>query len=130
MAANPTFTSKGVVASAVVSAANTNRDGTGTIVTVATGVAAGTRINEINIKATATTTAGMVRLWTSTDAGTTWRLYDEIPVAAITPSATLQSFGASRFPANLVLPDVSGRLGVTTHNAEAFHVIALGGDLT
>lgn len=130
MATTPRFTSSARMASAVVSTANTNRDGTGTITSIITGVAAGTRVSELNVKATVTTTAGMVRLWTSSDGGTTWRFLDEIPVSAVTPSATVASFQASRQFANLILPDASARLGASTHNAETFHATAFGGDLT
>ena len=114
---------------AQISAANTNRDGTGTIGTVATGSATGLRIDEVVAQATVTTTAGMVRLYLSTDSGSTWRLFDEIPVSAITVGASTPAFRASRFYKNLVLFGTSDLLGASTHNAETFNVFPLGADL-
>lgn len=119
-----------VAAQAVVSAANTNRDGTGTIVNVVTAGRAGGRIERLRVQATATTTAGFVRLYRTLADGTTHRLIDEIPVSAVTPSATVAAFFADRssgaFP--LILgPGES--LRASTHNAESFNVIVLeGGD--
>ena len=116
-----------------VSAANTNRDGTGTIVTLGTAPAAGTRIDGVIFQATGTTTSGMLRLYVN-DATNT-RLILEIPVLAITPSGTVPAWAAAvnyntmsnLFP--MVLP--SGySLRASTHNAETFNVDAVGGDLT
>lgn len=114
---------------AQVSAANTTRDGTGTIVTVATGSAAGFRIAEVATQAIVTTTAGMVRLYLSTDTGSTWRLFDEIPVSAVTVAASTPAYRASRRYDNLVLFGTSDLLGASTHNAEAINVFPMGADL-
>ncbi len=48
---------------AVLSTANTNRDGTGTLVPVVIGAANGSRVDRIQYQATGTTTAGMLRLF-------------------------------------------------------------------
>ena len=130
MATKPAFTSTPRHAFGAISAANTTRDGSGTIVTIMAGAAAGTRVFEIDIKATATTTAGMVRLFISFDNGATWKLYDEVPVLAVTPSGTVAAFRALVTPVNLLLPNATAVLGAATHNAEAFNVFAQGGDLT
>jgi len=130
MAANPSFTSTPRYAQGTVSTANTNRDGTGTIVSIITGVSAGTKIFEIITQATGTTTAGMVRLFVSTDSGSTWKLFDEVSIAAATPSATVKGNRVSTTYANLILPSSSHQLGASTHNAESIQVIVLGGDLT
>jgi hypothetical protein len=114
---------------AQISAANTNRDGTGTIVTVCAGVAAGTRVSSVTVKATVTTTAGMVRIYLSTDTGTTWRLYREIPVSAITASASVATFYGRLDFEDLVLTGVSDLLGASTHNAEAFNILPAVMDL-
>lgn len=107
---------------AQVSAANTNRDGTGTIVTVCAGVAAGSRVSSVTVKATVSTTAGMVRFYLSTDTGSTWRLYREIQVSVITVSASALAFeGRIEFP-DLVLLGISDLLGASTHNAETFNI--------
>lgn len=102
-----------------LSAANTNRDGTGTLVTILTAGAAGTRIDDITIQATGTTTAGMVRLFLHD--GTNARLVKEIAVSAITPSGTVAAFTSSLFNQNLILA-TGWSLRASTHNAETFNV--------
>jgi hypothetical protein len=128
MSAAPTFTSTPRVGSGLVSAANTNRDGTGTLVDILTGVTAGTKVTEVDITAIVTTTAGMIRLYIYD--GTNTRLFDEITVAAATVSASVPGSRTVRQYANLILPSASHVLRASTHNAEAHHVIAFGGDLT
>ena len=130
MAYSPSFTSTPRLTSVNVATANTNRDGTGTIVPLITGVAAGTKVFEINIEPTVTTTAGMVRVFLSLDSGTTWRLFDEISVSAATPSASVKSARNTVVYNNLVLPATTSQIGVSTHNAESINVFALAGDLT
>lgn len=114
-----------------VSVANTNRDGTGTIVTVFSAGASGSRIDAIDLKAVGTTTAGMIRLFIHD--GTNARLLTELPVLALTPSATLPSWEAQLTTNNMsqVLPVIlptGYSLRASTHNAETFNVIAIGGD--
>ena len=130
MASTPSFTSTPRVGLANVSAANTNRDGTGTITALITGAAAGTKITSISAQAAVTTTAGMVRIFLSTDAGSTWKLFDELAIAAATVSASVKGTRITSTYTDLVLPDVNHKLGCTTHNAESIVVVALGGDLT
>lgn len=114
-----------------ISTANTNRDGTGTIGTIFTAGAAGSRIDSISLKAVATTTAGMIRLFIHD--GTNARLLTELPVLALTPSATTPSWEAQLNTNTMtqVLPIIlpSGySLRASTNNAETFNVIAEGGD--
>jgi hypothetical protein len=123
---NPIFPLTPVIGLAQVTAANANRDGTGTIVAVLTGATDGTRIHRITIHAAVTTTLGTVRLFI-TGGGVT-RLWKEIAILAVTVSASvagheeiLELFGESA----LHLP--SGYiLSASTHNAEAINVIAEG----
>lgn len=127
MSTTPNYaaTPKGVPV--LISAANTNRDGTGTIVNVMTGAAAGSRIDRVTIKARGTTTDGMVRLFLWD--GTTAFLLTEIPVTAITPSSTVASFETTvEFDGGILLGSTSHALRASTHNAESFNVIAFGGD--
>ena len=127
---NPIFTLTPNLGRARIATANTNRDGTGTLGTVITGSGNGTRVDRIRIMATGTTTAGMVRLFI--DDTTNIRLWREVAVSALTPSATVQVFAAevttpdSNSPL-LVLPSTY-ILKAGTHNAEQFDVIAHGGD--
>lgn len=119
MASNANYAATPKSAVAQISAANTNRDGTGTIVTVLSAGTSGSRIDDIVITATGTTTAGMVRLFLHD--GTNARLFREVPVTAITPSGTVQAFTASL--SNIALVLASGwSLRAATHNAEAFNV--------
>ena len=67
-------------AMAQISTANTARDGSGTIVDVLTAGSNGTRIDDITITASGTTTAGVVRLFLYD--GTNTRLWKEILVTA------------------------------------------------
>jgi hypothetical protein len=129
MSATPNFLALPFSAAAAISAANTARDGTGTIVDV-TGAspAGGRRVSQIVIQATAATTAGMVRLFLHD--GTNFRLWREVPVTAITPSATVAAFrqilDLVALGEELQLP-VNWSLRAATNNAEAFNVIATGG---
>ena len=114
-----------------VSTANTTRDGTGTIATIFTAGSNGSRIDAIILKAIATTTAGMIRLFVHD--GTNARLLTEVPVTPLTPSGTLPSWEAQLNTNTMTqflpvfLP--SGfSLRASTNNAETFNVIAEGGD--
>jgi len=127
MATQPAFATTPRIGMGQVTTANTNRDGTGTITTILTGVAAGTRINEIVIEATATTTAGMVRLYLHD--GTNARLFDEFVVTAITAAASTAVYRATKTYDNLVLSSASWSIRASTHNTETFNVIVLGADL-
>ena len=103
-----------------VSTANTARDGTGTLATIFTAGSSGSRIDDIKIQATGTTTAGVVRLFLHD--GTNARLYDEILVPAITPSTTVEAFSAMLVNLGIVLPS-GWSLRASTNNAETFNVI-------
>lgn len=129
MAASPIFTNTPRLAVGQVSAANTNRDGTGTIVTLLAGAASGTRINKITIKATVTTTAGMIRFYL--DDSTNIRLYREIAVTAITVSASVAGFEYEILFDDsdaLILPSTSWELQASTHNAETFNITVEAAD--
>jgi len=130
MATNPSFTSTPRIGSVNIATANTGRDGTGTITSVLTGVTAGTKVFEVTVSPTVTTTAGMVRLFISQDSGTTWRLFDEITISAATPSATVKVARNTTVYTNLILSGTTSVLGASTHNAESINVFAFAGDLT
>lgn len=107
-------------ASAQISTANTNRNGTGTIVSVMTGATNGTRIDDIYIVATGTTTAGVVRLFISD--GSNIRLWQEILVSAVTPSTTVAVWSYTLLNQALIL-ESGWSLQASTNNAETFNVI-------
>jgi hypothetical protein len=127
MSTSPQFATTPRIAIGQLSAANTNRDGTGTLVNIITGVSTGTKIQEVVVQATGTTTAGMVRLYLFD--GTNNRLFDEFVVSAITVGASTAGFRVAKTYDNLTLPSASWILKASTHNAETFNVTALGADL-
>lgn len=127
MAAAPVFAVTPRLTSVAVATANTNRDGTGTLVSLITGVAAGTRINEIAVQATVTTTAGMVRIYLYD--GTNYRLWDEVAIPVATVSASVKGIRVATTYNNLILPSASWQLFASTHNGEAFTVTTMGADL-
>ncbi len=107
--------------------ANTNRDGTGTLGDVITGAPGGTHVQHIKIKAEGTTTAGMIRLFLYNVSTTL--LIKEMLVAAITPSATVQTWEVEWVPTSNLILQEGEILRVATHNAETFTAFAFGGDL-
>lgn len=135
MASTPQYAAVPKIGSVVISTANTSRDGTGTLGTVFTAGSLGSRIDTVEIQATGTTTAGMVRLFIHD--GTNAMLFAELPVVATTPSATIPAFSSSisgdsggminAFPLPFSLP-TGWSLRASTHNAESFNIIAFGGD--
>ncbi len=103
-----------------ISTGNTNLDGsTGSYSgTIVTGASPGTLIKSITIKATSTTTQGMVRLFI-TGGGST-QLLQEFEIPAVNPSGEDPSYEA-HIPMNYVLK--SGyTLKASTNNSETFNV--------
>jgi hypothetical protein len=133
MATNPSFIGVPNITQVNVSTANTNLDGSGTVTSLITGAAAGTRVLEVNAQIAITpagaSTASIVRVFLSTDSGSTWRLFDEITLASTTSSNSAKSTRNVATYANLVLKDTTQRLGVTTSVSQSTNVIALAGDL-
>jgi len=133
MAATPAYSrSSATYGGCSISTANANRDGTGTLGTVATAGASGGRISTLALTATGTTTAGMLRLYISD--GTNHRLIKEISVDAITPAANTKAFAASLAEGvdtdcmPIILPP-NGTLRASTEKGEAFQIVPIqGGD--
>ncbi len=103
-----------------VSVANTNRDGTGTLATIFTAGSSGSRIDDIKIQATGTTTAGVVRLFVHD--GTNARLLAENLVTAVTPSTTVEAWSTTLLNQAIVLPN-GWSLRASTNNGETFNVL-------
>ncbi|MBL7912637.1 MAG: hypothetical protein JNJ41_16365 [Bacteroidia bacterium] len=114
----------------LVSTANSNLDGTGTVVTVlTTGPSAsgwkGCRIESLTIKGIVTTTAGMIRLYIYD--GTNTRIFKEVMIPAITKSATQAAFECKVDVEGFQLkPDYL--IKASTQNAESFHITVEGND--
>ena len=111
-----------------LSTANTNRDGTGTLVDVFTAGERGSEVRRVTINATSTTTAGMVRLFIYD--GTNARFWKDIVVEAITPSGTVEAFNyvLSLLKSEALLLERTHVLRAAPHNAESFHVVCEGVD--
>jgi hypothetical protein len=126
---NPVFTLTPIIGMAQCSTNNANLDGTGTLATVVTGATNGTRIDRVTVEAITATVASMVRFFIYDGSNT--RLFAELPVTAIAPSATVVAFtGTLVFDRGLVLPynwslKASCNFGSGT---PTFNVFAIGGD--
>ncbi len=124
----PIFPVAARIGVANLSSASSIRTTTGTTGLVSAFVAGtnGSRIDRIRVKATATTTDGMVRIWIYSGAGNAQLLF-EIPVSAVTPSATVTAFETY---VNVDMENLPAgyTLYATTEKAEAMNVIVLGGD--
>ena len=125
MATTPNFASTVRASAVVISTAETSRTAPTNVGTVFTAGAAGSRVDEVRINSTGTSTAGAVRLFVYN--GTTYYLLQEVMVTATTPSTTTSVFQYVLTYNNLLLPS-GWSLRATTNNAESFAVIALGGD--
>lgn len=137
MAAQPIFAAQPDAQVTTISTANTTRDGSGTMGTVFVAGPSGSRIDQIFIQGTATTAAGIVKLYISTtsDVNTpaNTHLIQEIPVTAVTPSATVAAFNrVLNTSVNVDLLPIFLPAGYTlradTTIANAFRVMAIGGD--
>ena len=126
MGASPNYASNPLPPNIIqVSAANTNRDGSGTVVELTKGTVAGVVLEQVRIEAAGVTTSGMIRFFLSIDNGATKRLFCEKPVTAITPSATTQAFSALVDDlVGLTLQDANTILYAATHNAEVFNIFS------
>jgi len=115
------------LSAARISTANTGLDGSGTLATLVTGGASGTRVERVNVKAIVTTTAGMIRFFLCDSAGTpNKRLVHELPVSAVTPAASTPAFESEWVRTDgqpLVIVPSGWTLRVSTHNAESFDVV-------
>ena len=104
----------------LLSTANSNLDGSGTLVTILTASANGTLIRSITIEAAQSTTRGMVRLFSNTD------LIAEYNIPAQIVGSTDKAYRIE------VKTDffISTTLKASTQNGENFVVTAEGDDVT
>lgn len=129
MATDPSFAATPRAAVAAVSTANTARDGTGTMATVFTAGAGGSKVEEITVKATGDPADSVVTVFLHN--GATAFLFDEFdlgdPAAA---STTIAGYTMTRTYPNLLLPSGwSIRAAITVAlTAGVINVFAFGGD--
>jgi hypothetical protein len=127
MATSPAFATTPRIGTVSVATADSSYTAPTNVGTLITGVAAGTKVNEIVVKCAATSAAAIVRVFLY-DSSTYW-LFDEITVAAATGSATVQQTRVSTTYNNLILPSTSWSVRVTTSVSQTTHVTAFGADL-
>jgi hypothetical protein len=135
MATQPQYAATPEITITQISTANTNRDGSGTITEVcagpssARGTGVGRRITRVTISATASTTAGAVRFFISTNSGTNDFMIVERSVPAITvATGTTPPFRTE--VAELVglvlqgtVSTATTNLYASTNNAETFNIL-------
>lgn len=126
MATAPAFAAIPNRGSAVASTANTNRDGTGTLATVFTAGASGSRIDYVRLQARVTTAAGTVRLFLSD--GTNVNLLKEQVTVGATVSGTVAGESYDYIPASPLILKASETLKACPNNSEAWVITAFGGD--
>lgn len=127
MSSSPQFAATPRVGIAQVSVANPNRDGTGTLATVLTAGASGTRIDYVAIKATGSTSAGMIRLYVHD--GSNARLLSEDEVPELTVSAASKAHESLVELAGGIVIPTGYSLRASTEVGETFNIFAIGGDL-
>lgn len=132
----PIFIASGNIATATIAAANTASDGSGTLVTLLTAGANGSRVDSVrfrNSQVTAAASSSMVhRIFLTDNAGANPRLVGEVATAAATRSVS--AVGAtSIFTFDQPLIMVSGQLlrviqSVYAGAQDRFDAMAYGGD--
>ena len=132
MATSAQYASTPVFGSANLTTADTSLTAPTTVGTVLTAGASGTRIDYIEIQGVATTVTSLINLFIYN--GSTYVLWQQIPVVAITTSTTSPAFSAalsSNVNANimpLTLPTGHSLRATTTVAQTGVRVIAYGGD--
>ena len=100
------------------------------VTTIVTGGTNGTKIEELIFQGVGTTVAGVVNVFLYD--GSTYHLYDQVLVAAVTSSTTAIAFRTTRQYANLFLKDNTWTLRVSTTVAglqSMVKVTATGGSI-
>lgn len=126
----PLYIQTGQSDGVLFSTANTNLNGTGSVVMFTATTTAGARIEQIHLQALGTTTLGMIRLFIKI--GSTYYPLKEVPVTAVTPDG---ANGVPAWSADLnfnppLLLEKDASITIATQKAESFSSnITLGGDL-
>ena len=90
MSTSAQYASTPKIGSALLTTADTSLTAPTTVGTVFTAGASGSRIDYIEVQGVATTVAGLINLFIYD--GTTYFLYTQVPVIAITSSTTVPAF--------------------------------------
>lgn len=130
MATAPSFSATPNIGSGLVSATlDTSLTAPTNITTIITAGANGTQIFEIVVEGVGTTVAGVLNIFRYD--GSTYHLYDQILVTAITSSATATAFRSTRQYTNLILKsgDTLRIAQTVSGNQSMLKMTAHGGDL-
>jgi hypothetical protein len=132
MASTPAFANTPRIGTGLVATANTNFDGTGTLVDVLTGVSAGTRVDRLVVQANGDPADCIVCVFYY-DGTSNW-LFDQFdignPAAA---STTVAAYREERVYTDFVLPTSTSKVRASitvAPTAGSVYVFALGADLT
>lgn len=132
MSTTAQYASTPKVGSALLTTADTSLTAPTTVGTVLSAGSSGTRIDYINIQGVATTVAGLINLFIYD--GTTYSLWQQVPVLAVTSSTTVPAWSAvlsSNSNANvmpLTIPTGYSLRATTSVAQTGVRVIAYGGD--
>ena len=130
MAANPSFAATPETWCGLVPAtADTSLTAPTNVTTLGTAAASGTKIDSITCQAVGTTVAGVVNVFLYD--GSTYHLFDQFLVPAVSSSTTARAWRQARSYTDLVLPSSSWSLRVTNTvagNQSMIKVTATGGD--
>jgi len=132
MSTSAQYASTPKVGAALLTTADTSLTAPTTVGTVVSAGASGTRIDYIEVMGVATTVASLINLFIYD--GTTYSLWQQIPVQAVTTGTTTPSFVAnlaSNANANvmpLILPTGYSLRATTTVTQTGVKVLAYGGD--
>jgi hypothetical protein len=132
MSTSAQYASTPKVGSALLTTADTSLTAPSTVGTLITAGSSGTRIDYINIQGVATTSSGIINLFIYD--GTTYFLWTQVPVVAVTSSTTAISYQAllsSNGNSNimpLTLPTGHSLRATTSVSQTGIRVTAYGGD--
>lgn len=132
MSTTAQYASTPKVGAALLTTADTSLTAPSTVGTVVTAGSSGTRIDFIEVIGVATTVSSLINLFIYD--GSTYHLWKQIPVQAITTSTTTPSYAAalssSTMPLELplILPTGYSLRATTTVTQTGVKVIATGGD--
>jgi hypothetical protein len=132
MSTTAQYSATPVFGAALLTTADTSLTAPTTVGTVITAGASGTRIDFIEIQGVATTVAGIVNLFIYN--GTTYHLWQQIPIVAVTSSTTATAFSTTCSTNNcpnvmpMIIPTGYSLRATTTIAQTGVKVIAYGGD--
>lgn len=127
---SPPFAQTPKFFASVITSANTNLDGSGTVTTLMTAGADGALITSLRATCRATVAATTCRLFVSTDGGTTWIHFDEKVMSAYTVATTTAqtpvTFVDKTNPDAAVRLPANAKLGATIAVALAGGIVFAG----